>query len=175
MHTTPSKAVTYTSRGANLSANRKHRYALWRFWDEELPKLVIIGLNPSTADETDDDPTIRRCIGFAHREGLGGLLMLNLFSWRSSEPSDLHRVLHRPEMQTAMRENRRTIIRVAARHHDGCFVAAWGSNMLARGQWLKLDVRKYLPNLYCFGLTQAGSPKHPLYLAASTQLMPFNS
>jgi hypothetical protein len=159
--------------GALFSKDRRHRYALWRIWDQDLPKLVVIGLNPSTADETRNDPTIRRCIGFAVREGLGGLVMVNLHTWRSKDPEDLNSPAYRKCYDTALRENQRILKRIAAMHHDGLFVAAWGANLGATMQWNRLDARKWFPNLYCFGLTDAGSPKHPLYLAASTKLMPF--
>jgi len=72
--------------GATFSTDRVYRYALWRVWDAALPSFVVIGLNPSTADETENDPTIRRCIGFAKREGCGGLVMLNLFAVRATDP-----------------------------------------------------------------------------------------
>jgi hypothetical protein len=68
--------------GATLSACRTWRYALWRRWDLSKPPFIVIGLNPSMADELQDDPTIRRCINFAKREGCGSYVMLNLFAFR---------------------------------------------------------------------------------------------
>ena len=65
--------------GANFSRCRRYRYTLWRRWDPERPLVMIIGLNPSTADACQDDPTIRRCIGFARVWGYGGLVVTNLF------------------------------------------------------------------------------------------------
>jgi hypothetical protein len=166
-------SVPVVNSGATFSNDRKHRYALWRIWDDDLPKLVVIGLNPSTADEAADDPTIRRCIGFARREGMGGLLMLNLHTWRARDPDELDAIGYKKSYETALKENRRIFQRVASMHHDGLFVAAWGAHFGAPSQWRRLDARKWLPNLYCFGMTQTGMPKHPLYLAASTKLMPF--
>lgn len=164
---------TMVKSNALFSKDRKHRYALWRIWDEDLPKLVVIGLNPSTADETVNDPTIRRCIGFARREELGGLYMINLHSWRSKDPEDLASPGYRKSYDVALKENQRVIHRVASMNHEGLFIAAWGAHFGAKLQWTRLAVRKWLPNLYCFGLTNAGMPKHPLYLAANTKLMPF--
>ncbi|HHC7270859.1 TPA: DUF1643 domain-containing protein [Vibrio parahaemolyticus] len=63
---------------AKLSDCRTYRYELWRIWDEQKPYAMFVGLNPSTADETEDDPTIRRCIYFAKSWGYGGLCMANL-------------------------------------------------------------------------------------------------
>ncbi len=69
---------------AKLSDCRIYRYALWRIWDDAKPLVMFIGLNPSTADETEDDPTIRRCISFAQNWGYGGLYMANLFVFRAT-------------------------------------------------------------------------------------------
>ena len=70
---------------ATFSDDRVHRYALWRIWDESLPKVLFIGLNPSTATETKNDPTIRRCMGYAKDWGYGGYIMGNIFAFRSSD------------------------------------------------------------------------------------------
>ena len=77
---------------AILSEDRKYRYVLLREWDSQLPKIMFIGLNPSTADENQDDPTIRRCIAFAKSFDYGGFYMLNLFAYRSTSPSKLREV-----------------------------------------------------------------------------------
>ncbi len=72
---------------AKLSNCRNYRFALWRTWDESKPFAMIIGLNPSTADEVENDPTITRCINFAKSWGYGGVCMANLFAYRATEPS----------------------------------------------------------------------------------------
>ena len=73
---------------ATFSPCRRWRYTLLRRWEPaNLIVVAFIGLNPSTADETLDDPTIRRCIGFAKAWGAGGMYMLNLFGWRSTDPA----------------------------------------------------------------------------------------
>ena len=76
-------------RRAELSSDRVYRYSLSRIWEPTKHPLAFIGLNPSTADETEDDPTIRRCMGFARDGGYGGVLMLNLFAFRSTKPKGL--------------------------------------------------------------------------------------
>lgn len=68
-------------KNAILSDDRKYRYVLSRNWDETKPTVLFIGLNPSIADESEDDPTIRRCINFAKDWGYGGILMTNLLSF----------------------------------------------------------------------------------------------
>lgn len=76
-------------KSAILSDDRKYRYSLSRVWDESKNKVMFIGLNPSTADETEDDPTIRRCINFAKSWGYVGLEMTNLFAFRATAPKDM--------------------------------------------------------------------------------------
>lgn len=76
-------------KSAVLSADRRYRYGLFRIWDLERPLAMFVGLNPSTADETDDDPTIRRCVRFASDWQYGGLIMANLFAYRATSPRDL--------------------------------------------------------------------------------------
>lgn len=140
-----------------------YRYSLSRIWDESLPPLTVIGLNPSTADETEDDPTIRRCVGYAKAWGLGGLIMLNLFAYRATNPQ---------EMKAApdpIGPDNDAFLRVGA---DGVFLAAWGAHGAFRGRGD--SVRRLLWNrpLYCLGVTHKGEPKHPLYLRADLQPVP---
>ncbi|WP_368188730.1 DUF1643 domain-containing protein [Aeromonas sp. R7-3] len=78
-------------RHAVFSPCRTYRYALSRVWATDKPYALFIGLNPSTADETLDDPTIRRCIDFAKRRGYGGLVMANLFAYRATDPEVMKR------------------------------------------------------------------------------------
>src|SRR5271157_168450 len=75
--------------GATFSLCRTWRYKLWRRWSAAVPMVTFIGLNPSTADEINDDPTVRRCLGFARRWGFGGMSMLNVFAYRSTNPRAL--------------------------------------------------------------------------------------
>lgn len=78
----------FSESGAIFSADRLYRYTLTRRWDGR-PMMAWIGLNPSTADETEDDPTIRRCTGFAKAWGYGGMVMLNLFAYRATDPKEM--------------------------------------------------------------------------------------
>lgn len=77
------------NKGAKFSDCRKYRYTLWRIWNESEPCVMFIGHNPSTADEKEDDPTIRRCINYSRDWGYGGLYMVNLFAYRATDPKDL--------------------------------------------------------------------------------------
>ena len=89
------KRRRFSKSGAVFSDCRKYRYALWRMWDENKPLVMIIGLNPSTADETGNDPTITRCISFARSWGYGAVCVTNLFGFRATAPSQL-KVYHDP-------------------------------------------------------------------------------
>lgn len=149
---------------ACLSDDRKYRYALGRIWEPGAHKtLVVIGLNPSTADETEDDPTIRRCIGFAKSFGCGGLTMLNLFGFRSTDPKGL-----RSCADPIGPENDLTLLS-ARMQENTTIVAAWG----AHGSYLHRDreVRKmFNGQLHHLGFTKDGHPRHPLYLRSDTPI-----
>lgn len=155
-------------KSAALSEDRKHRYILKRIWDQALPRLVVIGLNPSTADETQDDPTIRKCIKFARREGLGGLLMLNLFSWRATDPKELKKFtyhdLRTPENNTRLRQ-----ICEEESQRGSVILGAWGNDgkLFGQGSYMKI-LLSHIP-LKCLDHNASGHPKHPLYVRDDQQ------
>lgn len=148
---------------ANLSECRKYRYALWRAWDETKPYAMIIGLNPSTADEVKDDPTIIRCINFAKSWGYGGVCMANLFAYRATEPSDM-----KASNDPVGTENDAWLIKLAK--EAGIVVAAWGND----GIYLKRShaVQNILSSLHCIKMNKSGEPAHPLYLNADLRPFP---
>jgi hypothetical protein len=78
----------HSGRGALLSEDGRYRYRLWRLWDDLAPVMVWVMLNPSTADADLDDPTIRKCIGFAKANRHGGIIVVNLFAWRATDPKE---------------------------------------------------------------------------------------
>ena len=148
--------------GANFSRCRRYRYTLWRRWDSARGLVMIIGLNPSTADARNNDPTIRRCIGFARDWGYGGLVVTNLFAFRATYPTDL-----KAAADPVGPRNDLWIRRMAGQVET--IVAAWGNH----GTWLDRStrIRRMLAGrLRCIKLTAAGEPAHPLYLPAG--LMP---
>lgn len=141
-------------RSATLSPCRAYRYALWRRWG--LGRYAMfIGLNPSTADEDNDDPTIRRCIGFARSWGYGALCMTNLFAYRATEPADMKKAA-----DPVGRHNNDTLVDLASR--AGLVVAAWGAHGTYKGR--DQSVRLLVPGLHYLRLTKDGHPGHPLYL-----------
>lgn len=140
---------------ALLSHCKTYRYALWRIWDESLPICNFIMLNPSTADETVDDPTIRRCIGYAKAWNYGGVVVSNLFALRSTDPSELKSAADPvgPENDLALR---------TCFQESAICVCAWGNH---GGLYRRsMEVCAILgSNLYCLRVTKKGEPVHPLY------------
>lgn len=159
--------TTHEQSGATFDDSKVFRYRLWRRWDPAAPYMAVIGLNPSTADETRDDPTIRRCISFARREGLGGLEMLNLFAFRSTDPRKLAE-----SGWPVGDQNMAHIVEVCLRPMCARVVLAWGSNApsgTARNMVQRLRAAG-VPKLWCFGRTNQGLPRHPLYLRKDAAL-----
>lgn len=159
-----------------FSHDRKHRYTLWREFEPELARTELqdsyvqfIGLNPSTADEVQDDPTIRRCINFARAWGYGALCMTNLFGFRATDPRVMKLQPH-----PIGADNTNQIREVA--EGAGIIIAAWGRHGLHCGRQAQvLDaLQPWREKLHHFGLNSDGTPKHPLYLKASTLLMRFD-
>ncbi len=144
---------------AVFSPCRKYRYELWRRWSPG-PYVAFIGLNPSTADESLDDPTIRRCIGFAKAWGYGALCMLNLFSFRATDPA----VMKTEEFPIGGHENDLALRSRA--EGAGVVIAAWGIHGVHQER--DQAVRKLVANLHCLGTTKDGHPRHPLYLKADS-------
>jgi len=153
--------------GAVFSKNRKHRYALWRVWDSKKPPAMFIGLNPSTADETENDPTVTRCIERSKQMGHGGLLMGNIFAFRATDP-DVLLVARDPVGP----ETDEWLLHMARK--ASVIVAAWGAHgkHLDRGRTIVELLRGH--PLMCLGQTKGGHPKHPLYLAYSLRPVPYN-
>ena len=150
---------------AGFSDCRRYRYWLSRWWDERREPLVVIGLNPSTADETADDPTIRRCIGYAKAWGHGGLVMLNLFAFRATDPRDMRAATDpvgpaNDVTLTTQTEGRRVLCAWGA--HGGHLNRARRVAHLLAGR-----------DLVCLGRTKDGYPKHPLYLRADLVPEPY--
>jgi hypothetical protein len=168
---------TREAKGAIISEDRLYRYALWRFWHPTKPYVCFIGLNPSTADAQFDDPTLRRCINFAARWGYGGMFMVNLFAWRSPQPKEM---MKQAQLIAIGPRNDEALRIVTTQPKCGLIVAAWGKdgNHHQRAFRVLDDDDGALSHLNqgdlkCFGLTELGEPKHPLYLPNETNLMDY--
>lgn len=161
--------LRYLANAAELSADGLYRYSLTRVWDAAKGKVVFIGLNPSTADASVDDPTIRRCVGFAQALGAGRLVMLNLFAWRATDPADLpgYRRAVGPDNDEALRRESAGALYV---------IAAWGAFPLAAER--AAEVRTLLSArgpMHCLRRTKSGAPSHPLYLPANLRPIPYEA
>lgn len=149
---------------AVFSEDGTYRYRLTRTWDPGLPVTVFCMLNPSTADHEELDPTVRRCVGFAKKWDTGGLVVVNAYAFRSTDPAGLWAV-----DDPAGPANDEHIVAAAAEAHDkgGVFVAAWG----VHADPARVEAMMNLPGVdraVCLGVTKNGSPRHPLYVRADT-------
>jgi hypothetical protein len=155
--------VTWMIRRAAFSRCGRYRYALWREWNPSGPTVLVVALNPSTADHRRDDPTIRRCIQFAKDWGFGRLTVANLFAYRTPEPRLLCRV-----DDPVGPANDDWLSRLA--REAEFVVAAWGARGDHRGR--AAAVAPCLGRLHCLGLTQGGAPRHPLYVRGDVRPVP---
>jgi hypothetical protein len=144
-----------------LSDDRLYRYVLNRRWGTWGPVMAWIGLNPSTADASTDDPTIRRMCAFARREGCRGICVLNLYALRSPHPAALRAAL-KAGTDPAGPDNDAWLAGLAAA--DGPVVACWGAHPLAaaRAREVTAVLTAAGVTLACLGTTSDGSPVHPL-------------
>ncbi|MCL6432844.1 MAG: DUF1643 domain-containing protein [Leptolyngbyaceae cyanobacterium HOT.MB2.61] len=154
--------------GAILDSTEMYRYSLWREWNFYAPRVGFVMLNPSRADALVDDPTIRRCVGFARAWGFGGLEVVNLFAYRTASPVELSQAVDPVGVE------------------NDAYLAALGNRVekivLAWGNWGKLQGRDrivlplFAPHnpVYCLGITKAGYPRHPLYLKGDVLLTQWN-
>jgi hypothetical protein len=149
---------------AAFSLCGRYRYALWRRWDDG-PTALFVMLNPSTASATANDPTIRRCIGFARAWGYAGLAVGNLFAWRTPSPDKLKRA-----RSPIGRDNDAWLS--SLQEEAGLTVAAWGHHGVLRQR--DAFVRNLLVEPHVLGLTRNHAPRHPLYMRADTQPQPWD-
>jgi hypothetical protein len=158
-------------RGAILSECGRYRYTLTREWGgENSPCVAFVGLNPSTADHMVDDPTLRRCVAFARAWGFGRMMLVNLYAWRETVPSDMF-TLGRMGVDIVGPVND-TWLDVAMQSSP-CVVAAWGSNPYAAARAQEVRSR-FKGRLWYLRLTKNGSPEHPLYLPGHLTPQPYD-
>jgi hypothetical protein len=191
--------MTYISAGATISACGRYRYRLWRewrlhpkpaqwdMWTDDAGKPVVDGagkqlghpktcifimLNPSTADGEQDDPTIRKCVGFAKLLGYDRLEVVNLFAHRATDPRALLALNHDDDPVGV--DNQRHVGRVLFDEYPrGVIICAWGVHGAHLGQdetmlgWLG-DLPRH-----ALALTKDGHPRHPLYVPYSAKLQEF--
>lgn len=157
----------YLDMGADISDDGLYRYWLSRRLSMGERSVVFVGLNPSTADARQDDPTIRRCVGFARAWGFDWLYMGNLHAWRSTDPKKLPK----DSLESVGPRNQEALVWLTQRAE--LVVAAWGANKLNfYASTLARRIRA-LPHARCLGRNADGTPKHPLYLPKTAALQAF--
>ena len=153
-----------TDNGAAFSMCQKYRYALWRIWQKKKPMVMFIGLNPSTANASFDDPTIRRVKRFAFDWGFGGVYMMNLFPLVSTCPGELWPFYDKCSHDVEDEMNWEWLDEIS----DKCdkIIFAWGSFPEATER-AKEVMSRY--NGYALVINKDGSPRHPLYVKSDVE------
>src|SRR5687767_1339478 len=154
-----------TPAGAKFSRCRRWRYLLWRQWDPEKPVANFLMLNPSTADEFKLDPSCTRARRYAEAWGYGGLIVTNVFGWRSTDPNGMRAV-----KDPVGAGNDAAIVRAAKEAQ--IVVCAWGNH----GAFLERSsrIRELLKEqkLHALRVNANGEPAHPLYLPGNLRPCP---
>ena len=155
-----------------FSPDRRYRYTLEHRWDDLLPaeprRIMWVGLNPSTADEQQLDPTLRRIRGFSQAWGFTSFVMTNLFAFRATDPAVMKRA------KDPVGPLNDILLKTTAASCE-IVVACWGMHgrHLGRAAQVERLMREHGRVLQCLGTTSAGDPRHPLYVRASAALRPF--
>ena len=148
-------------RLSEWSTDGSRRYRLGRFWADTGAVAAVIGLNPSRANSDHDDPTNRRLIGLLQSAGYRGYWLLNLIPFSTPYPEQLKR-----RGQRLSRRNRDVLLGTVSA--SDAVVLAWGAGGLRCAY--REEVVDMAHDPLCFGVTQSGEPRHPLYLPSATPL-----
>lgn len=159
--------IDHNDSGACFSVSREDRYALWRIWDRSLPRVCFIGLNPSTANEVDSDPTIKSVGRIARHNGYGGIVMMNCFPIISSNPEILK------DRTGNTFENERFLKMVHSPYGFNCpqVVFAWGGFREVRMHGMDRKMTLIFPCAKALHINKDGTPKHPLYCKTTTEFI----
>ena len=151
-----------TNSIAIYSDCERYRYALTRVWKFEASRLVFVMLNPSTATEVQNDPTVERCERRARTLGFGSLQVTNIFAWRDTDPKKM-----RTAKDPIGPDNDKTIMEACSWGDQ--IIGAWGTHgaHLGRGVQVKQILRSSDKPVFHLGISKGGHPKHPLYIAYS--------
>ncbi len=151
--------------GAIFSEDLLHRYALWRIWAPEKPYFIALMLNPSTADEYKNDPTVLGICERGSRMGYGGVIVINAFAWRATSPKDMKK------SSDPIGQYNDTMIGEVLKEDKAFLLCAWGAdgNFLERDAHLKQIIKNANIKPYALALTEHGQPGHPLYIKKITK------
>jgi hypothetical protein len=155
---------------ADISACGRYRYRLTRHWDLDVRPLTFVLLNPSTADASVNDATVRRCMGLARREGAGGILVVNLYAFRSTSPRHLPLC---PDADGPENVHYLEEVAEASRCTSSPIVCGWGTRGGDRGASIAAWMLRKGAHLVCLGLTGSGHPRHPLYVRSDQPLVAY--
>lgn len=157
--------TAYLENDAVISSCGQYRYLLRRTWDYGKLRALLVMLNPSTADATQDDATIRSCVRLLSGHGCGSMEVVNVYAYRATNPEEL------AKQPDPVGPGNLDAVRAAV-HRCDIAVCAWGAYPPARERATPIlnAVRAHRPAVYCFGKTKAGAPKHPLYIKSGTPL-----
>lgn len=148
---------------ASFSEDRRYRFTLYRKWEEQGPEILFVCLNPSTADEEHNDPTVWRCINYARDWGYRGVWVGNLFALRATNPKELYKANDPVGMgnDLCLREMAKRCSKV---------VCAWGDH--GQLMWGRCRaVANMLAPAWCFAVNKSGEPRHPLYQRRDAKLV----
>lgn len=173
----PAPVPRVSDAGAVISDDRHYRYRLWRYWSDD-PHMTWVMLNPSTADETRDDATLKRCMSFARREGCGGIEVVNLYALRTAYPAKLRQARpHGFDPEEGDQGSNMDAWTTAFELSDsGLIVAGWGNaarfaDLPESRAW---RAWRGLVRWSCLGVTKtAGEPRHPVRLSGSEPFVPY--
>lgn len=152
------------TREARYSDCERYRYSLEMVWDGDLEVLTFIMLNPSTATEEKNDPTVEGCERRARKWGYGGCCILNLFAYRATDPQDMK------QQDDPVGEDNDRFLMLAGNHGHN-IICAWGNHgsYLDRSSIVLGNLRKQRKRLFYLELNKSGEPKHPLYVSRSVK------
>lgn len=154
-----------TDTGAEFSECGTYRYDLWRLWDESKPILTFVMLNPSTADDVENDPTVERCQRRALKLGFGMVRVVNLMAYRSTDPEALVPLERNVSFGPDNRKHLQTALQTS-----GQMICGWGKyGHLGPVAWFTTQARRAGVPLYALKVNKDGSPQHPLYIPYSKQ------
>lgn len=153
-----------SSHGAEFSEDGKHRYALWRIWDKNKPLVMFIGLNPSSANQLESDPTIKSVYRLSKTNGYGGFYMMNCFTFISTDPSELTDFSNN-KLNDSWLLNIRSLCTAV--------VFAWGKFPVVKQLGRDVALLEMFPDAQAIEILPDGSPKHPLYCKSSTKFVSY--
>ncbi len=160
-----------------IYVNNKENTCRYALGTEGKKPLIVIGINPSTADDKNTDRTIKKVMGFAEGNGYDSFIMLNLYPQRTPYPSDLHLSID----NNIHNQNLKNISDILEKHSDATILAAWSERIIVR-DYLKVclkeifeTTKKFNINWIILGeLTKSGHPRHPLYTSYALSLNNFD-